>query len=170
MCWLIRPRLQMQADQNEFETEHLVRCVDGEMRWLRTQFSIVRNDQGEPVRFLGAAQDITERKQTREALARRARELSTVADLGTQISAVLDPTQMLQTVMDLVKDSFALYHAHIYLLNETGRYPGPDLRGRRSRPPDGNAGLADPAGSGEIAGGAGCPFPPGRDRERCACG
>ena len=70
--------------------------------------------------YLGAAQDITERKQTREALARRARELSTVADLGTQISAVLDPTQMLQTVTDLVKDSFALYHAHIYLFNEKG--------------------------------------------------
>ena len=89
------------------------------MRWLRTQYSIVRNDQGEPMRFLGAAQDITERKQTREALARgRARELNTVAELGTQISAVLDPIQMLQTVMDLVKDSFTLYHAHIYLLNE----------------------------------------------------
>jgi PAS domain S-box-containing protein len=110
----------VEAKQNEFEAEHLVRCVDGEMRWLRTQYSIVRNDQGEPMRFLGAAQDITERKQTREALARRARELSTVADLGTQISAVLDPTQMLQTVTDLVKDSFALYHAHIYLLNEKG--------------------------------------------------
>jgi PAS domain S-box-containing protein len=110
----------VKAKQNEFEAEHLVRCVDGEMRWLRTQYSIVRNDQGEPVRFLGAAQDITERKQTREALARRARELSTVADLGTRISAVLDPTQMLQTVTDLVKDSFALYHAHIYLLNEKG--------------------------------------------------
>jgi PAS domain S-box-containing protein len=109
-----------EANQNVFETEHHIKCVDDELRWLRTQFSIVRNEQGEPVRYLGAAQDITERKQTREALARRARELSTVADLGTQISAVLDPTQMLQTVTDLVKNSFALYHAHIYLCNEKG--------------------------------------------------
>jgi PAS domain S-box-containing protein len=110
----------IQAGQNKFEIEHKIRCVDDDMRWLRTQFSIVKNDQGVPVRYMGAAQDVTERKQTREALARRARELSTVADLGTQISAVLDPDQMLQTVVDLVKDSFDLYHTHMYQLNEKG--------------------------------------------------
>lgn len=108
----------IQANASQYEVELQITCADGEKRWLRTQFSFVRNEQGAPVRMLGAAQDITERKQTREALARRARELSTVADLGTQISAVLDPGQLLQSVVDLVKDSFNLYHAHVYLLGE----------------------------------------------------
>jgi PAS domain S-box-containing protein len=110
----------LDAKADQFEIELQVTCADGQQRWLRTQFSFVRNEQGEALRMLGAAQDVTERKQTREALARRARELSTVADLGTRISAVLDPDQMLHMVVDLVKDSFALYHAHVYLLDEPG--------------------------------------------------
>jgi PAS domain S-box-containing protein len=108
------------AKLDQFETEIQVVCADGQRRWLRTQFSFVRNEEGMPIRLLGAAQDITERKQTREALARRARELTIVADLGTQISAVLDPVQLLQSVVDLVRDNFNLYHSHIYLLGERG--------------------------------------------------
>lgn len=109
-----------EAGKDQFEVELQVICKDGEKRWLRTQFSFVKDEQGAPVRMVGAAQDVTERLQTRQALARRAHELSTVASLGTRISAVLDPSQLLQTVVDLVKDSFSLYHAHVYLLGERG--------------------------------------------------
>lgn len=70
------------------------------------------------VRF--SATDITERKQAEATIAKRASELETVTRLATSIATIQDPHEMLQTVVDLVKASFNLYHAHLYLLNDAG--------------------------------------------------
>ena len=51
---------------------------------------------------------------------KRAFELATIANVSTTASSTLDPAQLLQSVVDLTKESFGFYHAHIYLLNETG--------------------------------------------------
>ena len=50
---------------------------------------------------------------------RRARELETVAVVSTKASTVLDPDELLQSVVDLTKERFGLYHAHIYLADES---------------------------------------------------
>ncbi len=47
-------------------------------------------------------------------------QLETVARVSTAVSTVLDTSILLYTVADLVKDSFDLYHAHVYLVNEAG--------------------------------------------------
>ncbi len=53
-----------------------------------------------------------------EELQRHAAEMETVAELSTTISTILDPEILLQTVSDLTKERFGLYHAHIYLYHE----------------------------------------------------
>ena len=53
-----------------------------------------------------------------EELQKRAAELQTVARVSTTASTVLNPDELLQSVVDLTKDRFGLYHAHIYLANE----------------------------------------------------
>ena len=63
--------------------------------------------------------DITERKLAERVLARRAAELQTVAEVSTAVASTLDTNQLLQEVVDLTKTSFGLYHAHIYILNES---------------------------------------------------
>jgi len=43
-----------------------------------------------------------------------------VSDVNVQIATILEPRRLLQDVVDLTKERFALYHSHIYLLNEEG--------------------------------------------------
>lgn len=55
-----------------------------------------------------------------QRVADRTRALSTVAEVSTAASTILETSQLLQTVVDLSKERFGFYHAHIYLLNEAG--------------------------------------------------
>ena len=60
-------------------------------------------------------------EQTQDALsdvAHRAAELEAVARVSATTSTVLDPDKLLQAVVDLTKERFSLYHAHIYLADE----------------------------------------------------
>ena len=88
-------------------------------RIMHTRKAPVYGADGKPKYLLGVAEDITEHKQASEALARRATELATVAQVSTTASTVLDPDLLLQAVVDLTKEQFGLYHAHIYLANES---------------------------------------------------
>ena len=63
-------------------------------------------------------------EQTQLALAeqeRLASELETVAQVSTAASTILEVDELLQSVVDLAKSSFDLYHVHIYLSSETGK-------------------------------------------------
>ena len=65
-----------------------------------------------------------ELNQARDLLEFRVQErtiqLETVADVSKTAATVLDVEKLLQSVSDLTKTSFNLYHAHIYLLDEQG--------------------------------------------------
>jgi GAF domain-containing protein len=43
-----------------------------------------------------------------------------VAQVGAAAATILEPLQLLQTVVNLTKSNFKLYHAHVYLLNDAG--------------------------------------------------
>ncbi|MDX1991443.1 MAG: GAF domain-containing protein [bacterium] len=59
-----------------------------------------------------------ERFQLTEQTLRRARELETVARVSAATTTLLNPEELMQSVADLTKESFNLYHAHIYLVDE----------------------------------------------------
>ncbi|MBX3086393.1 MAG: GAF domain-containing protein [Anaerolineae bacterium] len=50
----------------------------------------------------------------------RAQELETMAEVSAAAASILDVTKLLQTVVDLTKERFGFYHAHVYLLNAAG--------------------------------------------------
>ncbi len=50
----------------------------------------------------------------------RTKALATVAEISAAASTILETDKLLQKVVDLSKESFNLYHSHIYLLNEAG--------------------------------------------------
>ncbi|MCA9899469.1 MAG: GAF domain-containing protein [Anaerolineales bacterium] len=63
-------------------------------------------------------------EQTQMALAeqeRLASDLETVAQVSTAASTILEVEELLQSVVDLAKSSFDLYHVHIYLVSESGK-------------------------------------------------
>ena len=56
-----------------------------------------------------------------QRVADRTKALSTVAEVSTVASTILDTNTLLQQVVDLAKERFNFYHAHIYLLDEAGK-------------------------------------------------
>ncbi len=94
--------------------------VDGQPVVLQTVKAPLIDDTGEATGVVGFVHDITHRKQAENTIARRAEELQTVAELSTAVAATNDPQQVIQDVVDLAKERFSLYHAHIYLLDEAG--------------------------------------------------
>jgi GAF domain-containing protein/PAS domain-containing protein len=100
--------------------EHRFYYANGEMGYLSVTISVVKDENGKTIKTRGANQDITERKRAEAIIAKRATELAQVAEISTSVSTIQNPDEMLQTVVDLTRQSFELYHAHIYLLDEAG--------------------------------------------------
>ncbi len=45
-------------------------------------------------------------------------ELQIVAEVGTAVASILDPQELLQTVVNLIEKRFNLYHVHVFLMDE----------------------------------------------------
>lgn len=59
-----------------------------------------------------------ERLSLEQKVGERTRDLATVTQVNAQISTILETERLMQDVVDLTKERFRLYHAHIYLLND----------------------------------------------------
>ncbi len=136
----------------ERQMRHIERALDtGETQVYEQEFMRAGQKKYEEVRVVpGGAnealmffRDITDRKQAEETVAKRAAELETVAEVGTAAATILAVDQLLQQVADLTRERFALYHVHIYLLQDSS--PAPTLEG------GGEGGvLVLAAGAGEV--------------------
>jgi GAF domain-containing protein len=56
-----------------------------------------------------------------QRVAARTKDLEIVAEVGTVAATIQDSERLLQEVVNLTKERFNLYHAHIYLLDEFGQ-------------------------------------------------
>ncbi len=66
---------------------------------------------------LGAALlDATERARSRIELEKFATQLRTASDIAGRVNAILDPGELLNTVIPLLKERFDLYYIHVYAL------------------------------------------------------
>jgi PAS domain S-box-containing protein len=88
---------------------------DGRLIPIEGSNNPIVDANGKIIGFLALHKDITERKQAQEIIAKHASQLEAVAALSTTASTLLDPDKLLQSVVDLTKERFGLYHAHIYL-------------------------------------------------------
>ncbi|GKQ50412.1 PAS domain S-box protein [Bradyrhizobium sp. Ce-3] len=70
----------MQRDGTVRDYEYQVRSSDGTVLWLSDSATVVRNDEGEVVRYEGTVRDITDQKRAEDAIAEGRRLLQMVID------------------------------------------------------------------------------------------
>ncbi len=85
-----------------------------------TDTPLLPEDQAFLDAVAGQVAEALERARLLEQMQKRALEMETVFQVSAAASTILDPNKLLQDVVDLTKERFSLYHAHIYLLNEAG--------------------------------------------------
>ncbi|GAB4488543.1 MAG: hypothetical protein Fur0016_14380 [Anaerolineales bacterium] len=113
--------------------EHRVQRMDGSIRWLQAQGRVYLASNGQPARMIGTVMDITELRATKYALEqanaqleknaqvleRRSQLLKVAARVSRAASAILDPAELSQQVVDLVQQRFGLYYVGLFLLDES---------------------------------------------------
>jgi PAS domain S-box-containing protein len=70
----------LEDDTAAYDLECRIVRPSGEVRHIHCRGEVTRNDAGRPLQMAGTVLDITERKQTQEALAQHERQLQTVLD------------------------------------------------------------------------------------------
>ena len=89
-------------DGAPFESEHRVCLPDGSVRWLASTGEVHRDETGKPIRFIGALQDVTERRALLQAAeqANRAKD-EFLAMLGHELRNPLAPIVSALQLMDV---------------------------------------------------------------------
>jgi serine phosphatase RsbU (regulator of sigma subunit)/PAS domain-containing protein len=77
-----------------YEAEYRFTLPDGRARWLAAEGNVVRDEQGHPVRMVGLARDVTERRRRDETLAFR-------AEASAELAGSLDYERTLRRVARL---------------------------------------------------------------------
>jgi len=90
----------------------------GETVWLSEHKIPMRDEAGEVVGLVCIGRDITARKQAEEALEQRAMQLQAAADVSSVVSSVLDPDEVIQRVVSLIRERFNLYYVGLFLVDE----------------------------------------------------
>lgn len=86
----------------------IVRPDTGELRWIGRKAKFIRDASGSPIRFIGAVQDITERKQAEEALLESETRFRLMANSAPALIWATDANAQITFVNRRYKKSFGL--------------------------------------------------------------
>lgn len=124
-----------EGNQAFYQIEYRMRSKTGEWVWVSDKGRIVQRDlNGNPTLASGTRIDINNRKLYEEAirdanlklqiyteeLEQRTEQLMVGAQVSRTATDILEPDELSQRVVDLVRESFGLYYVGLFLLDETG--------------------------------------------------
>lgn len=113
---------------------------EGELVHIEGSNNPILDEDGNIVGFLSIHRDVTERKRAQAELERRSAQLQTAAEVSRAASSLLDPEELIQQVVDLVRERFKLYYAGLFLVDRTGEWTGEPNRWAVLRAGSGEAG------------------------------
>jgi PAS domain S-box-containing protein len=100
----------------------------GNPRWLSSTKVPLRDSRGNITGFVGVGRDITdskaaqaERERLLAEVERRATQLQAAAEVSRATSSILNPDELMQVAVKLVRERFNLYYVGLFLLDETGK-------------------------------------------------
>ena len=79
------------SNEKDLNLEYRVCYHDGSIHWIMSRGRPLQNDKGEVVRYIGTVIDITDRKETEEALKKNEERFKTLFDNHSSIMLVIDP-------------------------------------------------------------------------------
>ena len=83
------------------------------------QLLFLMHDEQQDRRLLATFMiDITDRLAAERERERFTTRLNTAAQISEQVGSILDPDELLETVIPLIKEQFGLYYVHVYTLDE----------------------------------------------------
>jgi len=97
----------------------------GSLVWLSEHKVPIRDETGRVIGLLGISRDVTqlkraetEREQLFTTLERRNVQLQAAADVSSAASSMLDPNELIQRVVDMIRERFDLYYVGLFLVDQ----------------------------------------------------
>ncbi|MDR9402765.1 MAG: PAS domain S-box protein [Halothece sp. Uz-M2-17] len=114
--------------RGKYDEEYRIIRPNGEIRWIHDRAFPVRNEKGKVYRIAGIAEDITERKQAKEALKKRERYLKALVGVQRRLLASTVDKALYQEVLGILGEACEANRIYVYenFVDEQGR-----LRGRK---------------------------------------
>ncbi len=100
------------------QLEHRILYADGGVGYISVNVNIDRDEQGRILRYYGANQDITERKQAQEDLLRRNNQLTAFNRLGQSLAQLLTVEEVVKRVFQTVGEVFDNRNFYIALYDQ----------------------------------------------------
>ncbi len=115
----------IRSGQAIYDMEEPTIDPDGTPRWTLTTKIPLRDARGQVYGIVGIGRNITalktanmERERLLGEVERRAVQLQAAAQVARATSSILDPDQLLQQAVNLVRDRFNLYYVGLFLIEE----------------------------------------------------
>lgn len=112
-----------------FNMEYRVIASNRRTVWLKDEARLVRDENGDPLFWLGIWTDITSIKQVDEeqidlirGMAKRTIQLQTAADVARAATSILNINELLPKVVELIRNHFEYYYVGIFLIDETAEW------------------------------------------------
>lgn len=100
--------------------QYRIFAANGEIRWIESESLIVHDDDGNPLRIVGLADDITNRKLLEQSLRSQAEEEHLLVTITQNIRQSLELEQILATTVFEVQQTLKADRALIFRLNQDG--------------------------------------------------
>jgi two-component sensor histidine kinase len=108
------------ASGSIFELEHRVRRADGTLGWTLSRAIPIRDDRGQITEWLGAATDITARREVQEALRESEERQVFLLQLSDRLRSATDPLGAMSAAAELFARRTGLAVVHYLLIHPDG--------------------------------------------------